>query len=231
MHLYEKVLQDKAYFKTVEKIESIRFITDGKWDWEHGLGHYKRVLEYIKQILEQLKVDERTMELGMVAAILHDIGLSKGDKVDHALEGSQIFTCFTKNIILSNKEEEMVRQAILDHSKGNNIESTIGLALLLADKLDVTYHRVINSSVQDEINKEFGKIKKVGIQITEEDLTVTYQTEPDFNINILQNWPKTITIPKKVADYLGKKYIFIQNGKEIDVASFLESFGNQKVKI
>ena len=29
------------FLDTVEKIENIKFITNGKWDWEHGLGHYK----------------------------------------------------------------------------------------------------------------------------------------------------------------------------------------------
>lgn len=229
MHLYEIVLQDEEYLETVKKIENTRFITDGKWDWEHGLGHYKRVLEYVKQILEQLKVDERTLELGMLSAILHDIGLSKGDKVDHAKAGSKIFTRFTKNIDLSNREEEIVKQAILDHSKGNNIESMVGLSLVLADKLDVTYHRVIHSSIQDEINREFGKIKEVGIQITDKDLIVTYKTELDFDINILKNWSKAITIPKKVTEYLGKNYIFIHNGKELDIVSLLESFEVEKV--
>ncbi len=91
MKLYSKILNNKEYLKTVQKIESIKFITDGKWDWEHGLEHYKRVANYVKDILVQLNADERTIELGMAAALLHDIGLSKGDKVEHALESSKIF--------------------------------------------------------------------------------------------------------------------------------------------
>ena len=58
---------------------------------EHGLGHYKRVADYVKKILIQLNANERTIELGMICALLHDIGLSKGDKIDHAIESSKIF--------------------------------------------------------------------------------------------------------------------------------------------
>ena len=72
MGLYEKVLNNKDYLKAVEKIEKTKFIADGKWDWEHGLGHYQRVANYAKKILIQLGADERTIEVGMVAALLHD---------------------------------------------------------------------------------------------------------------------------------------------------------------
>ena len=110
---------------------------------------------------------------------------------------------------------EIIKQAILDHSKGNNIQSLIGLALVLADKLDVTYHRTINSSIQDWINKEIQKIKKVDIIIDNKNLIVKYFTEENFDVSVLKSWNKTITIPKKVANYLNKNYIFLINDREI----------------
>jgi hypothetical protein len=61
MDLYNKILNNQNYLQTVSKIENIRFITDGKWDWEHGLQHYKRVAGYVKDILSQLNSDERTL--------------------------------------------------------------------------------------------------------------------------------------------------------------------------
>lgn len=57
MLLYEKLINSKLYLDTVKQIESFKFITNGKWDWEHGLGHYKRVAEYVKTILLQLNAD------------------------------------------------------------------------------------------------------------------------------------------------------------------------------
>ena len=73
--------------KTVNKIETIHFITDGKWDWEHGLGHYERVASYVENILIQLVTSKRTIELGHTA-LLYDIGLSKENKIDYALYSS-----------------------------------------------------------------------------------------------------------------------------------------------
>ena len=222
MNLYNKILNNNEYLDTVKKIENIKFITNGKWDWEHGLGHYKRVAEYVNKILVQLNSDERTIDLGMSVALLHDIGLSKGSKIKHPIEISLMFGKFIDKNDIPQDEEEILRQAISDHSKGNNIQSLVGLSLLLADKLDVTYHRTENSSIQDEMNREIQKNRNLDIQITENNLEVIYTTQDEFDVNILlKNWSKAITVPYRVANYLNKKYIFIINNKEIDNSQFL----------
>lgn len=222
MLLYEKVLNNNEYLNLVRDIENIKFITNGKWDWDHGLAHFKRVSLYVKQILEQLKVDDRTIELGMTAALLHDIGLSKGDKINHAVESSRIFQNFIDLSDISEKEKEVLRQAIYDHSNGNDIQSLIGLSLVLADKLDVTYHRTINSSIQDKMNQEIQKIKSVNIDITDNELFVTYTTELNFDISILKGWDKSIMIPSKVAKYLGKKFAFFVNNQQINPSNIFD---------
>lgn len=201
----------------VKKIEQMKFINDGKWDWEHGLGHYKRVAEYVKKILMELDTDERTIELGMVAALLHDIGLveSGSKKINHAIKSSEVFRKFLVGTNITFEEQKILEDAITDHSNGNNINSMIGLALVLGDKLDVTYHRTENSSIQDEMNKEIQKIRKVDIEINDKELIVKYITIDDFDINILKNWEKAITIPKKIANHLNKKYVLIINDKEV----------------
>lgn len=221
MYLYDKLLNNQKYLDTVKKIENIKFITDGKWDWEHGLGHYKRVAKYVKDIMLQLRTDERTIDLGMTAALLHDIGLSKGDKIDHAIESSQIFMNFIDKNDITQNEEEILRQSIMDHSKGNDIKSLIGLSLVLADKLDVTYHRTKNSSIQDTMNKEIQKIKDVEVNITDKELVVRYTTNDNFDINILSDWPKAITIPYKISKYLDKDYIFMINNIQVDITNFI----------
>lgn len=222
MMIYEKILNNEKYLAVVKKIEDTKFITDGKWDWEHGLGHYQRVANYVKKILTQLGTNDRTIEIGMVAALLHDIGLSKGDKIDHALESSRIFKKYIDEKDFSKTELIILEQAIKDHSKGNNIQSLVGLALVLGDKLDVTFHRTINSSIQDKMNKEIQKIKNVDIKINDYELIVKYLTVNDFDKNVLKDWNKAILVPLKVAKYLNKKYIFIINDQVIDYKEFMD---------
>lgn len=217
--MYEKVLNNPKYLEVVNKIESMKFITNGKWDWDHGIGHYKRVAQYVKNILEQLNKDERTIELGMTAALLHDIGLSDSgpNKIDHALKSSEMFRKYLVETDITKEEEQILEDAIKDHSNGNNIKSDIGMALVLADKLDVTYHRTINSSIQDDLNKEYQKIKKVDIEITDEFLIVKYKVEEEINLDLLLEWNKMISIPKKIAKQLEKKYICMINDKIIKI--------------
>ncbi len=217
--MYEAVLKNKEYIELTEKIGRMKFITDNKWDWEHGLGHYKRVAMYTKKILEQLNAEERIIDLGMTAALLHDIGLSESgpNKIDHALKSSMMFQKFLIQTDITISEKQMLEQAIKDHSNGNDIRSNIGLALVLADKLDVTYHRTINSSIQDNINKEYQKIQKVDIEINDKDLIVKYVVEGILNFDIIKEWPKCITIPKKIAHYLKKNCIFIVNDEIVNL--------------
>lgn len=215
MNNYEIILNTPSYIEITKKIGELKFITDGKWDWEHGLEHYKRVAFYIKTILEQLHASKRMVELGMVAALLHDIGLleSGKDKIDHALKSSQMFREFLIGTDIKGEEMELLEDAIKDHSNGNHMTSLLGAALVLADKLDVTYHRTIHSSIQDEMNKEVQKIKKVDVVITEDELIVLYETTESLNFEILRGWKKAFTIPEKVSNYLGKKYILKVNNE------------------
>lgn len=220
MTLYDKLLHNNRYLRVAKEIGNMKFISDGKWDREHGLGHCKRVSSYARTILLQLGADKRTVELGMVAGLLHDVGLIKGDKIDHALESSKMFGDFIDKEDINESEYESLRQVIEDHSSGNNIESLIGLALVLADKLDVTHHRTDNSSIHDEMNNEIQKIKNVNIKINSDKLTVGYTTCDGFNVNIFTGWPKAITVPYKVSKYLNKEYVLLINGRSVDISKF-----------
>lgn len=92
----------------------------------------------------------------------------------------------------------------------------------MADKLDVTYHRTINSSIQDKMNQEIQKIKSVNIDITDNELIVTYTTDSSFDISILRDWNKSIMIPLKVAKYLGKKFVFFVNNQQINTSNIFD---------
>lgn len=216
--MYEVLLNNKKYLECVNKIESIKFITDGKWDWDHGLGHYKRVSMYVKRILEQLNVNERTIELGMVAALLYDIGLkdSGANKTDHALKSSMIFREFLDDIVLTKEEELILESAIRDHSNGNHITSLVAFALVLADKLDITYHRTIHSSIQDALNREVQKIKKVDVIVNDTDLIIEYEVDGSLDFDIIRQWEKAIMIPRRMAQYLNKNCIFMMNHQIVE---------------
>lgn len=219
--MYNKIVNDDEYLNMISEIEKHHFITDGKWDWEHGLEHAKMVTTYIERILEALHVDDHTLELGLISGVLHDIGLVNGVKQNHAYNSANLANEYLKKFNLSDNDIKIIVQAIQDHSRGSDIESVVGAALLLADKLDLSKHRVIASTVKDDINREFLKVDNVTVDITAEDLIVNYTANNDFNVNILKNWNKSISVPIKVAKYFNKNLIFKINNQEYDVAQLL----------
>ena len=222
MKRYETLQRNKEYLEIMKKIDSIKFINDGKWDWEHGLGHATRVAHYVEDILLQLEAEERIIDLGMTSALLHDIGLSKGVKSGHAKTSSEMFASLLEEQSLTKKEINLMYHAIRDHSKGERMRSFLDIALTLADKLDVTYHRTVHSSIQDYTNQEIQKIRKVNIEILKKYLVVDYETIEHLDYTIFKEWDKAITIPRKVATILEKNCIFTENQKEVDVLKLFQ---------
>lgn len=215
--MYNQVLNNSKYIDTMKQIDTTKFITDGKWDWDHGIGHAKRVSRYMKDILHQLGASDKEVEIGMTAALLHDVGLSQsqGHKTDHALLSSKLFRLYLEGTDVTKEEEQLIEGAIVDHSNGENITSTIGAVLVLADKLDITYHRTQYSSIQDEMNKEIQKIRKVEANINESQIIINYSTSEPINLAILSGWEKAFTIPIKIANYLKRDCVFTINGQKM----------------
>ena len=56
------------------------------------------------------------------------------------------------------------------------------LPLILANKMDITYHRTKNYSIQYKMNKKVQKIKSVDIKKKKKNLIVIYKINNDFNI-------------------------------------------------
>lgn len=55
MSIYQSILNNRKYLDTVKQIDDMKFITNGKWDWEHGLGHYQRVANYTQDFFDSIK--------------------------------------------------------------------------------------------------------------------------------------------------------------------------------
>lgn len=215
MSNYEKILNNKKYITLMNQIDKVKFITDGKWDWEHGIVHAARVSGYIKEILSQLGCDQRMIELGIISGLLHDIGLVTGSKKDHSCRSSIMIDEFLEHTDITFDEKEIIRFAIINHSDSCENNSLLGIALYLADKLDMTYHRTIDSSIQDSLNKEIQKIISIAVEITKEKLIVVYNTTNDINFEVFDGWFKMVDAPKKAALSLNRNFVFIVNNKEI----------------
>ena len=100
----------------------------------HGRHHTLYVVDLISYILNALSYDSHTIELGKIAGLLHDIGNYYG-RNDHARVSASMCLHFVSKTNLKLDDLKIIEQAVLDHSKGMDIKSAVGAALLIADKV------------------------------------------------------------------------------------------------
>ncbi len=115
---------------------------------EHSFAHVEKVAATVEMILSTLDHDERTVELGKIAAYLHDIG-NVVNRIDHAQSGAVMAFRLLDNLNMPAEEICAVISAI-----GNHDESTaqplnaISAALIIGDKTDVRRSRVRNADMR-----------------------------------------------------------------------------------
>lgn len=188
----------------------------------HGQIHAQFVIDAAEQILRGAGCNERVVELGKIAALLHDVGVIAG-RWRHAQKSAALAAVFLDVPGFSAEERRMIVQAIEDHSGGKNIQSEIGAALLIADKIDISRQRIFDTGNSiDSFHKNLREIEEVALQISEKAITINYITTENFSKDLLisafQNeYKKGCKLPKKAAKFLGRKCRFEINSVEVKV--------------
>lgn len=184
----------------------------------HGKYHAMQVVATTENILESLGFDARTVELGKIAAFLHDIGCIAG-RWKHAEKSAALAGVFLSGADLWESERGMIVQAIADHSDGKNISSAVGAAVLIADKTDISRGRIFLREDIDEIHKNLLEVEKVDIKISDGRMTINYITTEKFSRDIFVNdfisYKKPWKLPKKAAKFLGLRCRFKINGEKV----------------
>lgn len=213
----EQLLKDPAYLAVMDQIDAICLpkvhISFNTW---HGISHALGVMRHAENILTQLHADAHTIELGKIAALLHDISLKSGDKKNHAELSSEQAQYFLDILSIPSTDQKTIKTAISRHSKGGDNMSHIDLAIVLADKLDIAKDRLRPDANMHMIQKEMAKIDKIEYTITEQSATLQYWVDADLDLENFLEWPKSLTVPRNAATQLKKKFIFRINDKAIN---------------
>lgn len=221
MKIIENIIFDDAWRNTMNQIDEFSSdpISESSFECYHGYRHALAVGKYAVSILNQLGADEHEVLLGKVSGLVHDIALI-GGKENHAERGAEKSREFLKRVSstiddISDDDIDKIAHAIANHSNGEEIINNLDLALLVADKMDVTKNRL--AKTDGELSKELNKVHDVSIEITDKDLVLKYQTDPDFNKKAIKHWSKMVTIPQKAAEHLKLKFVFKINNKPVDL--------------
>lgn len=170
----------------------------------HGRYHAMSVVDTTEHILKSLSYDYRIVELGKIAALLHDIGNIAG-RWNHARKSAVLArVSFDGSDHLREEEKDMIVQAIEDHSDGENISSAIGAALLIADKVDISKRRILPVETIDAWHGNLLEIEKVDLHISTKSISINFLTTDAFSKELLiDGYRKGYDIPIRAAKYLG----------------------------
>ena len=115
---------------------------------EHSFAHIGMVAERTGYILETMGKDDHTIDLGLTAAWLHDIG-NTVNRVDHSQSGALMAFYLLDKMGIDAEDIAPIIRAIGNHDEVFGVPvSDLAAALILADKSDVR-----RSRVQDEVEK------------------------------------------------------------------------------
>lgn len=214
MNSYDLLYNDKELNNI---IDSINKINENNLLACHGRYHTTFVINAIEKLLTSLNFDRKTIELGKIAGLLHDIGTIEGKK-GHAHRSSEMCVHFLDKIRLSQESKDIIIHAIEDHSNGKEINSPVGAALLLADKIDISKNRVLELGKQDRWHNNLLNIEETILTVEDKNIIINYIVNDKFSREILsEEWKKGITIPIKASNYFGCNCIFQLNGNIVDL--------------
>ena len=109
---------------------------------EHSFAHVTKVAESVKYILETLGFSAHAVELGMIAAYLHDIG-NLVNRAEHSQSGAVMAFRILDKMDMPAADIATIVAAIGNHDEGTGVPvNAIAAALILADKSDVRRSRV-----------------------------------------------------------------------------------------
>ena len=213
--MLDKILNDKEVDSIINKVNDVIIVDNCGC---HGMGHVKRVMNYVETLLTGIGSDEHTVELGKIAAYLHDIGAIEG-KDGHASRSATFASEYLGKLGMPEDDKNIIVDAIKNHSKGST--SKIGAALTFADKIDMQKGRMLRFKEGNYFHDNIKHMLDIKLEVDNEKIKVDIVTDGMFDYNSLKDYSKMITVPTEMATYLGRKCVFAIDGKPIDLYSIV----------
>lgn len=206
----------KAIFKIATmQIEALGFT-------EHSVRHSSIVSNWTGDILTALGADERTVELGLIAGYLHDIG-NAVNRHDHALSGAVLAYDILNKMGMDPFESARIMMAIGNHDENHGSPvSDICSALIIADKSDVHKSRVRNQilkdysamNIHDRVNYA---AEKSYVEVKENTVTthIEINTEISPVVDYFEIYHNRMQMCRRAARFINREYSLVINGVKL----------------
>lgn len=189
---------------------------------EHGHRHVGIVSSITRFILESLGTTPREIELGQIAAYLHDIG-NVINRHDHPLTGANIAFTLLNEMGMDAAEIAPIVGAIGNHEELVGIPvSNMSAALIIADKSDVHFSRVQNPimesfDIHDRVNYA---VQKSRVEQSNDEKTITLTLEIDTKqatvMEYFEIFLSRMVMCRRAAEVLGFRFALTVNGVHME---------------
>ena len=188
---------------------------------EHSFAHVGLVAYRTKYILDTLGYSEREIELGMIAAYMHDIGNAVNRK-DHSQSGALMAFRVLDKMGMDAEELVKIVAAIGNHDEGDGVAvNPLAAALIISDKSDVRRTRVRNRDfttfdIHDRVNYSVIRSDlKINEEKTEIELILEIDTEISSVVNYFEIFLTRMIMCRKAAKYLNLDFKLTVNGQQL----------------
>ena len=189
---------------------------------EHGHRHVGVVSGITGYILENLSAPAREIELGQIAAYMHDIG-NVINRIDHPMIGATIAFQILDQMGMDAAEIAPVLGAIGNHEELAGVPvSTMSAALIIADKSDVHFSRVQNPilesfDIHDRVNYA---VQKSRVEMSADDkiiqLTLEIDTKQATVMEYFEIFLSRMVMCRRAADTIGYRFALTVNGTHME---------------
>ncbi len=218
MITYEQIKQNDAIRTYIQKAdESLAALGYT----EHSFAHVTKVAENVKYILETLGYSQHEVELGMIAAYLHDIG-NLVNRSEHSQSGAVMAFRILDRMDLPAEDIATVVTAIGNHDEGTGVPvNSIAAALILADKSDVRRSRVRNQDkktfdIHDRVNYSVEKsILKINQEHSLIKLKLSVDTHYGSVMDYFEIFLERMILCRKAAEKLGLQFKLMINEQSL----------------
>lgn len=183
---FEKIYNSSEIRNIYNKIDRIENESQNAYA-HHNFDHVNNVMNITEQILKSLNVNNTLIEEAKIAAVLHDTGAVDG-KQGHAYRSYEFAKKFFYDNKINLKNEQLVLDAIKNHSDGFDTDNIIQLALILADKLDIKYTRVAKQGYNIEGMRQMQYINDISLSIENDCLKIKFICDNKIDKNELEQY-------------------------------------------
>jgi metal-dependent HD superfamily phosphatase/phosphodiesterase len=216
-------------FKDVKSNSKVKKLIEGANDvmkamgyTEHGIRHVTVVSGITGTILRAIDLPPREVELGQIAAYLHDIG-NVINRINHPLHGAVIAYDLLDEMGMDTDEISPILGAIGNHEEVNGVPiGNISAALIIADKSDVHFTRVQNPilesfDIHDRVNYAVQKSRVEILQDKREiELLLEIDTKEATVMEYFEIFLSRMVMCRKSAEMLGYRFTLSVNGTYLE---------------